>query len=218
VIPLAGMEYQPAFLPPTEAFALLDVLEYELAWQQYKLVLFGKAVPQPRLTAWCCDAGVRYSYSGLRLVPTAWHPALLKLKRRLESEWGACFNSVLANAYRDGRDSMGWHADDEAELGAEPVIASVSLGATRVFRVRPRQGGPSSPAGIGMKLEHGSVLLMRGNFQRRWQHCVPKTKRPVGLRINLTFRQILRGRARVSGAPLGESRVAAERELDLLQS
>lgn len=187
------MDYQPGFLCPAEASSLLETLANGLEWRQQDVFLFGKRAPQPRLTAWCSDPGINYSYSGLRLESGAWHPALRQLRERLETDLGQAFNSVLANAYRDGQDSMGWHADNEPELGPEPLIASVSLGATRRFRVRPRPGRASDEQPHSLELASGSLLVMRGQSQARWQHCVPKTKRPVGLRINLTFRQILVG-------------------------
>jgi alkylated DNA repair dioxygenase AlkB len=136
--------------------------------------------------AWYADAGVRYRYSGLQLDAVPLPQALHALRRQLERDIGREFNSVLLNAYRNGDDSMGWHADNEPELCAQPVIASLSLGEQRRFRLRPRAGGAS----LGLDLEHGSLLLMQGSSQSCWQHAVPKTRRPVGLRINLTFRQI----------------------------
>lgn len=187
---LTGIDYQPGFLSPTEARGLLESLASGLDWRQRDVVLFGKRVPQPRLTAWCSDPGVRYTYSGLRLEPCAWHPALAGLRERLAKELDYPFNSVLANAYRDGQDSMGWHADDEPELGPEPLIASVSLGASRRFRVRPHPGRVSDLQPRGLDLAPGSLLVMRGQSQALWQHCVPKTKKAVGLRINLTFRRV----------------------------
>ena len=141
---------------------------------------------QPRLTAWASDPGVNYKYSGLRLTPTSWHPELEVLRDELAAEHGIRFNSILVNAYRTGQDSMGWHADNEPELGPRPVIASISLGAERRFLIRQGSSGPSK----SMDLEHGSRLMMQEDSQHVWQHSVPKTKRPVGLRINLTFRKI----------------------------
>ena len=186
---VSNLNYQPAFLSPEQANSLLEFCARDLEWQQREIVLFGKPVLQPRLTAWCSEPGVGYSYSGLQLQAAPWHPELLALKRKVECEVGVSFNSVLANAYRDGRDSMGWHADDEPELGANPVIASVSLGVPRQFRIRP-QPPASQPPPSGLRLAHGSLLVMRGDFQHRWQHCVTRTAKPVGLRINLTFRRI----------------------------
>jgi alkylated DNA repair dioxygenase AlkB len=183
-----AFEYQPEYLNPRHADRLLRRLWNELEWQRYAIRLFGRLVQQPRLTAWCADAGVLYTYSGLTLESAPWHPALAALRTRLQRDCGAGFNSVLANAYRDGRDSMGWHADDEPELGDCPIIASVSLGAERRLLMRPRQGGASQR----LNLAHGSLLLMRGRCQADWLHSLPRTRKPVGPRINLTYRQVLR--------------------------
>jgi alkylated DNA repair dioxygenase AlkB len=152
--------------------------------------MFGKEVPQPRLTAWYGDPAAQYTYSGLTWEPRPWTPTLLDLRRRLEAATDARFNSVLLNYYRDGRDSMGWHADNEPELGAAPAIASLSLGASRRFRLRPYRGGLTHPS-FSLDLPTGSLLLMRGPTQQHWQHELPKTARPVGPRLNLTFRWIV---------------------------
>lgn len=181
-----GFDYRPGFLPLDPARVLLERLWREVPWRAQTIRLFGREVLQPRLIAWYADEGVRYSYSGLQLQSQSWHPALADLREQLQQRLGVSFNSVLANAYRNGRDSMGWHADDEPELGTEPVIASISLGATRRMLVRPRGSGPS----VGFDLEQGSLLLMSGPSQAGYQHSVPKTARPVGLRLNLTFRLI----------------------------
>lgn len=180
------MDYEPGFLREDEAGSLLQIFWAELQWRQESILLFGRKVAQPRLTAWYGDADATYRYSGLSLRPTPWHPQLLRLRRRLERHLCCGFNSVLANAYRNGRDSMGWHRDDEPELGKEPVIASLSLGAARRFLYRPRSGGASRH----IILEHGSLLVMKPGCQARWQHAIPKTRAGTGLRINLTFRKI----------------------------
>jgi len=179
-------EYIEHFLEDAYARSLLEKFHLELSWRQEEIRLFGRAVLQPRLSCWYGDMGADYSYSGLQLQPLPWHPQLLELQQRLQYRLGVPFNSVLANAYRDGRDSMGWHSDDEKELGAEPVIASISLGAGRRFLVRSKKGS----AVASLQLEHGSLLVMRGRSQKDYRHSVPKTTRPVGLRINLTFRQV----------------------------
>lgn len=184
-------QYVEGFLTGSEADSLLTVLWKELQWSQREITLFGRRVMQPRLVAWYGDPAATYGYSGLRLQPLAWHPGLQALREKLEQFAGNPFNSVLANAYRDGSDSMGWHSDDEPELGLEPLIASLSLGAERAFLVRPRirseQGGPRSQRLVPA---HGSLLVMRGSSQRLYQHAVPKTRRPVNLRINLTYRLV----------------------------
>jgi alkylated DNA repair dioxygenase AlkB len=181
----AGFELIAGWLSEPEAWTAR--LRRDLDWRSQKIILFGRPVLQPRLMDWYSDPGVTYRYSGLTLAPKPWPAVLSELRKRLETHCGASFNSVLCNAYRDGRDSMGWHADDEPELGPDPLIASLNLGATRRFRIRPRGGGPS----IGVDLEPGSLLLMSGRSQADFQHAVPKTRRPVGLRINLTFRRVL---------------------------
>jgi len=178
--------YQSGFIAPRESKLLVSWLWEQLAWRQYDITLFGRRVAQPRLSAWYGADEARYRYSGLQLDPLPWNPLLFDLKTKLEAELQQDFNSVLANAYRDGRDSMGWHSDDEAELGPRPLVASISLGAERRFLVR-RKGASRSAEFL---LECGSLLLMKRGCQEIYQHSVPKTQKPVGLRINLTFRQI----------------------------
>src|SRR5690606_6222598 len=132
------------------------------------------------------DAGASYTYSGARFVPEPFTPALAALRGRLQAFTGRAFNSVLANLYRDGNDSVGWHSDNEPELGPEPAIASLSLGASRRFRLRHAHLPP-----VSVDLHSGDLLVMPGPLQRHWQHTLPKTRRPVGARINLTFREIV---------------------------
>ena len=187
-LPQADLLFDPDFLPVAEAEILLAQFASEVAWEQRSIRIFGQEIPQPRLTAWYGDPAAHYTYSGLAWEPLPWTPALLALRQRVEAATGARFNSVLLNLYRDGRDSMGWHADDEPELGPAPAIASVSLGATRRFRLRPRAGLPHPP--LSLDLPSGSVLLMRGPTQQHWQHALPKTARVIGPRLNLTFRWV----------------------------
>jgi len=183
--------YTPSFLAEPEADRVLRRLWRELDWSQREITLFGRRVLQPRLVAWYGDPEAVYSYSGLTLEPLPWHPLLRQMRQRLERFSGHRFNSVLANAYRDGRDSMGWHSDDEPELGPAPAIASLSLGATRRFLLRPkRSGGGGRRASLALTLGHGSLLMMQGDSQQRFQHALPRTQRPVGLRINLTYRLV----------------------------
>ena len=191
LLPQADLLFDPTFLPPAEAGALLAQLTAETVWEQRSIRLFGRLVPQPRLTAWYGDPAARYTYSGLAWEPRPWTAALRALRQRVEAATGARYNSVLLNLYRDGRDGMGWHSDDEPELGPAPAIASLSLGATRRFRLRPRAGRPHSP--LGLALPGGSLLLMRGPTQQHWQHALPKTARPTGPRLNLTFRWVSGG-------------------------
>jgi alkylated DNA repair dioxygenase AlkB len=187
-LPQAELLFDPAFLPAPEADALLAQLTAEVAWEQRNIRIFGHEMPQPRLTAWYGDPAARYTYSGLSWEPRSWTPALQRVRQHIEAATATRFNSVLLNLYRDGRDSMGWHADDEPELGSEPAIASLSLGATRRFRLRPRAGLVTPP--LSLDLPGGSLLLMRGATQRHWQHALPKTTRPTGARLNLTFRWV----------------------------
>jgi alkylated DNA repair dioxygenase AlkB len=178
------------FLAPAEADAALREILAATPWQAREITLFGKKVMQPRLTAWMGDEGAIYTYSGLRLEPIAWTPLVAELRARAESVAGARFNSVLLNLYRSGVDSMGFHADDEPELGPEPIIASVSLGAVRRFVLRPRRKkGTTEP--VTLALPHGSLLVMAGPLQRDWVHGVPKELRVHDPRVNLTFRRIV---------------------------
>jgi alkylated DNA repair dioxygenase AlkB len=173
--------------PAAEQARLLQVLLDETPWQQHILQLGGRRVPAPRLSAWYGDADAVYTYSRLRLEPLPWTATLLAIKAVAETLAATSFNSVLLNWYRDGQDSMGWHSDDEAELGHQPVIASVSLGAVRRFRFRHQR----QPFQLTLALESGSVLVMAGATQHYWRHQLPKTRQPVGPRLNLTFRRII---------------------------
>lgn len=185
-------DHIPRFLDETEAEAALARLWRELDWSQREITLFGRRVMQPRLIAWYGEAEAVYTYSGLTLRPLPWHPLLKDLCERIEVRSGHRFNAVLANAYRDGRDSMGWHADKEKELGPQPVVASLSLGAPRRFLLRPVRRRPGDKAGsFGLSLGSGSLLLMKAGCQQRYQHAVPRTRRETGLRINLTYRWIV---------------------------
>lgn len=176
-----------SFIDGVEADLLQARLLDEIPWQQHRLRLFGRAVDAPRLSCWIGDADAAYRYSGVRFEPQPWTPTLAALRDRASAACGERFNSVLANLYRDGRDSMGWHADDEAELGEEPIIGSLSFGAVRRFLVRSRDRSER----LQLDLDHGSLLCMAGRLQRHYQHAVPKTARPLPARLNLTFRRIL---------------------------
>jgi len=174
-------------LPPLE---LLDEFLEATPWQTGDVVLFGKRHRQPRLFAWYGDPGSRYRYSGTTLEPRPFTDRLADLRRRMEALAGAAFNSVLLNCYRDHRDAMGLHADDERELGAQPVIASLSLGEPRPFRLRHRHDRAVAP--LKLPLPSGSVLVMAGDTQMNWKHELPRQARPCGPRVNLTFRFIHR--------------------------
>jgi alkylated DNA repair dioxygenase AlkB len=168
---------------------VLNELIERTPWRTDSVVLWGKPYPQPRLTAWYGDEDARYTYSGLELDPLPWTPRLRAIKASVERAAGSRFNSVLLNYYRNERDSMGMHSDDEPELGGQPVIASLSLGETRtlVFRHRSDRGRKS----IRIELGDGSLLLMRGATQRNWKHGIAKERRPCAARVNLTFRHIV---------------------------
>lgn len=180
----------PAAFPPEEAAVLFAELRQTIDWQQESILMFGRRVLVPRLVAWHGDSGASYTYSGTPHQPLPWSRPLARIRDRAAELCGARFNAVLLNLYRDGRDGMGWHADDEAELGRDPVIASVSLGAARRFCLRHKR---HRSLRLDLTLEDGDLLLMSGTTQRNWMHAVPRTARPVGERINLTFRQVLPG-------------------------
>lgn len=186
-LPDARLELAHGWLGRDEADALLQVLLANLPWEVHHVRLFGRQVASPRLSCWMGEPEAVYRYSGTRFVPHPWTPELAAIGQRLRRELGRPFNSVLANRYRDGRDAMGWHSDDEPELGAEPLIASLSLGAVRRFVLR-RRDDPARR--LALDLEPGSLLLMGGQTQRHWKHALPRTARPVGERVNLTFRQV----------------------------
>lgn len=182
----------PDFLDRAEADRLFDRLSTTLPWEETSLVMFGREVGEPRLSAWIADPGVVYGYSGRNRTVHPWTGDLSELRRRCEDAAHTSFNGVLANLYRHGRDHMGWHADDEASLGPEPVIASVSLGAERRFDLRHRDTGVV----VSCTLTHGSLLVMSGLCQERWRHRLPKAPKVTRERINLTFRHV-----QVPGAP-----------------
>lgn len=165
-----------------------DRLYRELAWQQTQITMHGKRLPVPRLDVWYGDAGRDYRYSGASFRALPWTETLTEIKLDLENRLGIGFNSMLANLYRTGQDSVAWHSDDEPELGRNPVIASVSLGAERRFALRHKNRRELEP--VRLDLPNGSLLLMAGETQHYWQHQLSKTARSVGPRINLTFRWV----------------------------
>ncbi len=178
----------PDFLGTAEADALFAELREGVDWQEETVRIAGRAIPSPRRVAWVADAGLRYRYSGTEAPPQAWPAGLRALRERLQASCGDRYNGVLLNLYRGGQDSVGWHSDDESQLGRNPVVASVSLGATRRFRLQHKR---RKDLRYALDLPHGSLLIMAGPTQHHWRHCVPKTARPVGERINLTFRHIV---------------------------
>lgn len=188
-LPGADVALLTPWLAHDEADALLRACLTDIPWETHRIRIFGRQVDSPRLSCWIGDADAAYVYSGTRFEPRAWIPALAALRQRLEDTCQARFNSVLANLYRDGTDSMGWHSDDEPELGAQPVIASVSLGAERMFRLRSRSMRAGRRESVGLRLPHGSLLRMAGATQRLYQHALPKAAN-AGARVNLTFRWV----------------------------
>lgn len=187
-LPQAEVRLYPALFDGEQSTLLLDELLHTIAWKAERIILYGKPVALPRLTAWYGDRGRTYTYSHLTLDPQPWTPTLTFIKSKVEALCQTQFNSVLLNLYRTGQDSVAWHSDDEPELGKNPVIGSVSFGETRRFQLRHRHD-PTLRAEI--PLTHGSGLLMQGTTQHYWQHQIPKTRRSHHPRINLTFRKIL---------------------------
>ncbi|EED36361.1 2OG-Fe(II) oxygenase superfamily protein [Luminiphilus syltensis NOR5-1B] len=165
---------------------LFNNLAHSIAWEQREITLFGKRHLQPRLIAWYGDGGASYTYSGLKLRPRPWVVPLMEIKTACEAVAGARFNGVLLNQYRDGNDAMGWHSDNETELGTNPTIASVSFGASRRFDLRHKRTKET----IRSWLPNGSILVMSGQTQTDWVHQVPRTKKVGDARINLTFRWV----------------------------
>jgi len=168
---------------------LLSELIDNTEWRQEEITIYGKTHLQPRLTAWYGGKESIYSYSGITMEPQPWNQTLLNLKARIESLVGQHFNSVLLNYYRDHRDSMGMHSDDEPELGKQPVIASLSLGEERTLLLRHKCRKNLNT--IKLPLASGSLLVMKGSTQSYWKHGINKLKHPCGPRVNLTFRSII---------------------------
>ncbi|WP_454253312.1 alpha-ketoglutarate-dependent dioxygenase AlkB family protein [Pseudomonas sp. Marseille-Q7302] len=183
----AELDFHPHWLPADTADAWLRQLDAETPWSQPQVRVFDRWHPVPRQVAWYADAGVVYGYAGLDHVALPWTPLLQRIREAVEAACGHGFNGVLLNRYRDGQDSMGWHSDDEASLGLNPLIASLNLGAARRFDFR-RKG--SSRIGHSLELGHGSLLVMGGATQHHWQHQIAKTRKASGVRLNLTFRRI----------------------------
>lgn len=177
-------EYIPSFLGGADAQRVYLALLAQIPWRDEDLFMFGRRITVPRKTCWFGDPQAVYRYSGVTHEPVPWLPPLLELRTLVQASTCVVFNSVLANLYRDGRDSMGWHADNERELGAEPAIASLSLGAARLFSLQHRK----TKRKVNVMLESGSLLIMRGALQHHWRHSLPKTTQITAPRINLTFR------------------------------
>lgn len=186
-LPDADLRYLPHWLDAATADRWLAALLAQTPWEQPQVRLYGRSFVVPRLVAWYGDPEARYRYSGLSHEPLPWTPLLAEIRAFVERTVGQPLNGVLLNYYRDGQDSMGWHSDDEAELGANPLIASLSLGGARRFDLR-RAG--QSRIEYSLMLEHGSLLVMAGATQHHWQHQVAKTRKPCAPRLNLTFRRV----------------------------
>ena len=186
-LPDAEIIYYPHFFDKKEADVIFAQLITAIPWQQEDIRVFGKTHPQPRLTALFGNEGKPYSYSNIKMQPHPWNSLLQKIRSNVENVSDTNFTTVLLNQYRDGKDSNGWHCDNEKELGTDPIIASVSFGAERIFQLKH-----NSISGLkqNILLEHGSLLIMKGTTQHFWKHQIPKTSKPIGSRINLTFRVI----------------------------
>ena len=178
--------YVADFLDTDSADAYFTHLNSATRWDRPQIQMYGKTSVLPREVAWIADPGVAYSYSGVSSPPQRWPIHLHDLRVQVEEQSGANFNSVLINRYRDGHDKVAWHAGDEPELGLEPTIASVSLGAERRFQLRHKETRQT----VEVRLGHGSLLIMSGTCQRDWIHQVPREARVMESRINLTFRWI----------------------------
>jgi alkylated DNA repair dioxygenase AlkB len=179
--------YDRFFFSNIEANKYFNLLKKEIKWRQDNIKIFGKIYPQPRLTALYANNNKSYSYSNIKMQPITFTPTLFDIKSKIEKRINLKFTSCLLNLYRNGQDSNGWHADNEKELGLNPVIASLSLGAERVFHMKHRNDKKEK---VKINLTNGSLLVMRGETQHYWLHQIPKTRKKVGERINLTFRII----------------------------
>jgi alkylated DNA repair dioxygenase AlkB len=181
------LEYTEHFLSEKEAMELKDILIQTTPWKQTSQKMYDKTVLTPRLTAWYGDHDKSYQLGGNQFSVNSWTPELLSLKQGIEKATGYRFNSVLLNLYRNGNDSVAWHRDKESELGSRPVIASVSLGQVRNFDFRKVDHHGQK---YSLPLQHGSLLIMKGDLQKHWEHRIAKSTKPMQPRINLTFRQV----------------------------
>lgn len=189
LLPLNGeLFYEEKVFSAAESEVYVLRLLNEVDWQQKSIRLFGKELLQPRLTAWYGDPGISYTYSGLKSIAQGWLPILSDIKERVEAKTRLKFNSSLINLYRNENDSMGWHRDNEKELGNGPVIASLSFGANRKFQIRDHK---TKKQKINLDLSTGSLLIMAGEMQHHWEHRIAKSKEACGPRVNITFRRIL---------------------------
>jgi len=188
ILPFDGELYLvESFYQKVKADQLFNLLLGNLAWQQEKIFLYGRWLKVPRLMCWYGDENAEYRYSGVNHQPYLWTEELLSIKQKIQDVYPYAFNSVMANLYRNGADSMGCHADDEKELGVNPIIASLSLGDQRLLKFRHQK----SKQVFDVILKQGDLLLMAGEIQHNWRHELPKTKKLKAERINLTFRDIM---------------------------
>lgn len=187
-LPNAELIYIPHLFSKQESDAFFKSIKSETNWQHDDITIFGRTYKQPRLTALFATSTLSYKYSNITMDALPFSPTLLEIKNRVESISNQEFNSVLINLYRDGNDSNSWHADNEKELGINPIIASVSFGAERPFHFKHQQLKNERHK---INLEHGSLLIMKGEMQHYWKHQIAKTKKTVESRINLTFRTII---------------------------
>jgi alkylated DNA repair dioxygenase AlkB len=183
----AYLTYVPGWVEASQGIAYLEVMMTQLPWESHTIRLFGKDHPEPRLSCWMGEPWASYRYSGKVRTPKPWTPEVTELRDRLNLQFGVQMNAALANLYRTGQDGMGWHSDDEFELGIDPVIASVSLGQARRFCLRNKVDRRRK---YELTLSHGDLLIMGGRVQRDWQHGLPKTTRRCDARVNLTYRAL----------------------------
>ena len=183
------LDYFPTAFDARSAESYLQRLIDDIDWRQDNITIAGKLIPIPRLQAWFGDPGMYYTYSGLKMTPGAWPSVVADVKQAVERVTGRSFNSALVNYYRDGQDSVGWHSDNERELGEDPVIASVSFGARRVFELKHKKKKTLRKAQI--QLDSGSILVMSGQTQKYWKHQLPRDRNIKSPRLNLTFRTIV---------------------------
>ena len=181
------LDFEPAWLSADEGARCLDAVRGEVEWVAREIVIYGKRIMQPRLVGWAGD--VPYRYSGQTLEPRPFTDTVRALTERVNAFAGTRFNHVLLNRYRDGRDNMGMHADDEPELGPDPIVATLSLGTTRRMTLVPRR--PRDGERRSLELTSGSLLVMRGACQRRFRHGIPREPRVTDERVSLTFRLIV---------------------------
>jgi len=189
-LPADILDYRAGFIDCYKSDFLLENFIHRTPWQQKLVRMYDREVLTPRLTAWYGDLeGIDYNSLG-KSIPFEWTPELLELKKIVELSSGITFNSVLLNYYRDGKDSVAWHSDKETVMGSHPIISSVSFGSVRNFDIRKKEDHRQKHS---VRLEHGSLLIMKGDLQSRWEHRIAKTTEKIGPRINLTFRKIVSG-------------------------